>query len=103
MTDTRYETRRQRNLILGLVFDCIGMMSFSIPGIGEFSDVIWAPCSFFLMAWMYKGYVGKIGGAVSFIEEILPFSDVVPTFTLTWIYTYFLSADKGRNEKQKSN
>lgn len=79
-----------RNLIFGLIFDGIGMLSFTIPLIGEFSDAIWAPLSGFLMMWMYKGFLGKIGGTISFLEEILPFSDFVPTFTLVWIYKYLI-------------
>jgi hypothetical protein len=40
------------------------------------------------MTWMYKGTVGKVGATITFLEEILPFSDFIPTFTLTWIYNY---------------
>ncbi|WET03597.1 hypothetical protein NYQ10_11840 [Flavobacterium johnsoniae] len=76
-------------LIIGLVLDGIGMISFSIPLLGEFSDVIWAPIAAFLMTRMYKGRVGKVASALTFIEEILPFTDIIPSFTLTWIYTYF--------------
>lgn len=99
--DAAYENRKQRNLILGIVFDCIGMLSFSIPGIGEFSDVIWAPVSGFLMVWMYKGIIGKISGSISFLEELCPFTDVIPTFTLTWIYTYYIRKDKGKFLREK--
>lgn len=83
-----YENRKQRNLILGITFDAIGMLSFSIPLVGEFSDVVWAPISGLLMVWMYKGKRGKIVGVFSFLEEIIPFTDIIPTFTLMWIYTY---------------
>lgn len=48
------------------------------------------PFAGFLMTWMYKGTVGKVGGVVTFLEEILPFSDFIPTFTLTWIYNYII-------------
>ncbi len=75
-------------LFLGIVFDAIGMLSFSIPFIGEFSDVVWAPVSGFLMTRMYKGKLGKIAGIVSFAEEFFPFTDVIPTFTLTWVYCF---------------
>lgn len=85
---------KTRFLLLGLLFDAIGMLSFSIPFIGEFSDVIWAPLAGFLMTWMYKGRVGKIAGMFTFIEEILPFTDFVPSFTLTWIYTYIIEKKK---------
>lgn len=76
-------------LIIGLVLDGIGMISFSIPLLGEFSDVIWAPIAAFLMTRMYKGRVGKVASVLTFVEEILPFTDIIPSFTLTWIYTYF--------------
>ena len=82
------ENHKQRNLFLGILFDLIGMLSFTIPFLGEFSDVVWAPISAILMAYMYKGTIGKIGGILEFIEEALPFTDFIPTFTLTWIYTY---------------
>ena len=81
---------KTRDLVLGILFDAIGMLSFSVPLIGEFSDVIWAPFAGFLMTLMYKGTVGKVGGVVTFLEEILPFSDFIPTFTLTWIYNYII-------------
>lgn len=79
---------KKRNLLLGLFFDAIGMMSFSIPLIGEFLDVIWAPISGIIMMRMYKGERGKLAGIFSFIEEIIPFTDFMPSFTLMWLYTY---------------
>ena len=79
---------KTRNLLLGFLFDAIGMLSFTIPMIGEFSDVVWAPIAGYLMTRMYKGTTGKVGGVITFLEEIFPFTDVIPTFTLTWIYTY---------------
>ena len=82
--------QQRKNLILGIVFDLIGMLSFTIPLVGEFSDVVWAPLAGFLMTWMYKGKVGKIAGILTFLEEILPFTDIIPSFTLTWIYTYLI-------------
>ena len=81
---------KKRDLVLGILFDAIGMLSFTVPLIGEFSDVVWAPLAGFLMTWMYKGTIGKVGGTIAFLEEILPFTDFIPTFTLTWIYNYLI-------------
>ena len=81
---------KTKHLILGILFDCIGMLSFTVPVIGEFSDIIWAPIAGLLMTQMYKGKVGKVGGAIAFLEEIIPFSDSIPSFTLTWIYYYWI-------------
>lgn len=80
-----------RNLVLGLLFDLMGKLSFAIPGIGEFSDIIWAPVAKYLMQWMYKGRVAKTMSWVVAIEELLPFTDVVPSFTIMWFYTYVVN------------
>lgn len=88
-----------RNLVLGLLFDGIGMLSFAIPGIGEFSDVIWAPVAGWLMTRLYKGRVGQAAGLITFAEELIPGLDVIPTFTLTWIYTYVLSSKRKPAQK----
>lgn len=81
-------------LIAGVLFDGIGMLSFAIPGIGEFSDIIWAPLASFLIYKMYKGTEGKIGGLVTFVDEIIPGLDVIPTFTLMWIYKFLIKKGK---------
>ena len=81
-------------LLVSLFFDAIGMISYIFPGVGEFSDAIWAPVSGWLMTKLYKGKEGKIAGVISFIEEALPGVDLIPTFTLMWIYTYIISKEK---------
>jgi len=78
-------------LFLGLLFDGIGMLSFMIPGIGEFSDVIWAPLAGWIMTRMYKGRSGQVAGIVTFIEELAPGLDIIPSFTLMWLYTFIFS------------
>lgn len=81
-------SNKKKQLVLGLLFDAIGMLSFTIPGIGEFGDVIWAPIAAWLMTRMYKGGAGKVAGFFTFLEEVLPFTDFVPSFTLMWVYTH---------------
>ncbi|MGG5577683.1 hypothetical protein ACPDHL_10115 [Myroides sp. C15-4] len=80
---------KRRQLITGLFLDLLGMASYLLPGLGEFTDVIWAPISAFILAKMYPGKIGKVGAIVNFIEEISPGLDIIPTFTLTWVYTYY--------------
>ncbi|MAP81238.1 MAG: hypothetical protein CL526_09135 [Aequorivita sp.] len=72
----------------GLVLDLVGMLTMSIPVIGPFLDLLWAPYAAKQMVKMYKGSEGKIASVVVFIEEILPFTDVIPTFTLMWVYNF---------------
>lgn len=93
-TEEKYKKEKYKKLALSLVLDAIGMLSFTIPFLGEGVDFIWAPISAFLMTKMYKGSTGKIAGMASFIEELMPGLDVIPTFTLTWIYQYVLKGRK---------
>lgn len=85
-----------KKLALGLLFDGIGMLSFAIPFIGSFTDIIWAPVAGWLMTRMYKGNAGKAAGAITFIEEILPGLDIIPTFTIMWVYTYLFKGTQAR-------
>lgn len=81
---------KNRDLIISILLDIVGYFSYAIPFIGEFSDVVWAPIAAFLMTRIYKGRIGRTAGVLEFIEEIIPFTDFIPTFTLTWIYTYII-------------
>ncbi len=90
------QNKKYKQLLMGLLFDGIGMLSFAIPFIGEFSDVVWAPLSAWLMTRMYKGRIGQVAGVVSFIEEIIPGFDLIPSFTLMWLYTYVFKSTKSK-------
>lgn len=98
MTENKQDNNKYKKLVIGILLDAIGMLSFTLPLIGEFGDVIWAPLSAYIMTRMYKGSTGKIAGAVGFIEEIAPGLDVIPTFTLTWIYQYLLKNRLGKKD-----
>jgi hypothetical protein len=86
--------KKYKKLGFSILLDAIGIIP--IP----FLDVAWAPISGYLMTKMYKGNKGKIAGIVSFIEEIIPFSDIIPTFTIMWIYTYLI---ENKDIKSKEN
>ena len=85
---------KKSKLMLSLVFDGIGMLSYIAPIFGEFTDTFWAPISGLLLGLMYKGTVGKIAGLFGTIEELIPFTDVIPTFTITWFYTYIIRREE---------
>ena len=85
---TKTKDNKYRKLFLGLLFDAIGMLSFTVPLIGDFSDIIWAPLAGWLMTRMYKGKIGQGAGLFTFLEEIIPGLDIIPTFTIMWFYTY---------------
>lgn len=77
------------HIALCIILDIIGYASFSLPILGEVSDLIWAPLSGFIFYRLFGGKMGMLGGGFSFIEEILPFTDFIPTFTIAWVMRYF--------------
>src|SRR6476619_203211 len=76
--------RKQPPLIFCLIMDGIGMLSYIIPVLGEFSDAVWAPFSGFIFFLCFGGWRGAAGGLLNFIEEILPGTDFIPSFTIMW-------------------
>ena len=76
---------KTKKLVLGVLFDIIGMITII--------DIIWAPVSGYLMTRMYKGKLGKIAGIITFIEEIIPGLDLIPSFTIMWFYTFVFNSE----------
>lgn len=81
--------KKYSQLIISILCDVVGMLSYFVPAIGEFSDLVWAPLSAFIIYNLYNGKEAKVAAAVSFLEEILPI-DLIPTFTFTWLYTHYI-------------
>ena len=77
---------KYKKLGLSIVFDAIGMLTVF--------DIVWAPASAYLMSKMYKGTKGKVAGVVSFIEEIIPGLDIIPTFTIMWFLTHVFQKEE---------
>lgn len=85
-------------LVKGLMYDAIGMATYAIPVVGPFLDLLWAPYASKKMSEMYSGRKGKIASILVFIEEILPGTDVIPTFTLMWLYTFVWNKETAGRE-----
>lgn len=79
---------KNKIFIKGLVYDLAGMATVAIPVIGPFLDILWAPYAAKKMTVLYPGRKGKLASVLVFLEEILPGTDVIPTFTLMYLYTY---------------
>lgn len=75
-------------IIFCILMDVIGYLSFAVPGLGEFSDIIWAPISGFVFYKLFGGRFGLTGGILNFAEEILPFTDFIPSFSIAWLIKY---------------
>ncbi|MBC7687432.1 MAG: hypothetical protein H7211_04560 [Aquabacterium sp.] len=72
------------NISLCILLDLAGMASFIFPFLGEFSDIVWAPISALIFNKLFGGRLGAIGGVLNFLEEIVPFTDIIPSFTIAW-------------------
>jgi hypothetical protein len=92
-----FEKQKKQRLIAGIIFDLLGVITYIFPGLGEAADLAWAPIAAATFFGMYRGLTGIVGGSFVFIEELFPFTDVVPTFTLTWLWVYQINGTKNKN------
>lgn len=81
------------NITLCILLDAIGMATYIFPALGEMADVFWAPVSGYIFFKLFGGRFGMIGGVLNFLEEVIPFTDIIPSFTIAWFIR--------RNEIQK--
>eukprot|EP00466_Bigelowiella_natans_P007070 jgi/Bigna1/86471/estExt_fgenesh1_pg.C_100323 len=69
-------------LVVCLLIDFIGMSTYTVPALGETADVGWAPISAILVQYLFGN---GLLTSVSFLEELLPGTDIIPTATIAWI------------------
>lgn len=75
---------KQPALWFCILMDAIGCVTYIFPGLGEWADTVWAPISGFIFYQAFGSFGGALGGLFSFLEEALPFTDIIPTFTIAW-------------------
>lgn len=71
-------------LVVSLLVDLVGSSSYLLPVVGEGFDLVWAPLQTILIMAMYDTVTPNLK-YVSFFEEILPFTDIVPTATIGFL------------------
>ena len=76
--------KRQPSLIFCILMDVVGYATYAIPVLGEVGDIVWAPISAIIFMVTFGGWKGALGGVGNFIEEILPCTDFIPSFTIMW-------------------
>jgi hypothetical protein len=79
-------------LALSIVLDGLGSASYLLPGLGEGFDVAWAPIqTIFIMALYNHNNTPSAMDYLKYVsmaEELLPFTDVLPTATIGWCMEY---------------
>ncbi len=81
-------------LLACVLLDGVGYLSYSVLGIGETVDIVWAPVAAWLNYKLFKDDAGAGGSVFTFIEEALPGTDFIPSFTITWFYAYVIRKNK---------
>lgn len=85
--------RRQPSLIFCIIMDLIGYATYAIPFFGELGDILWAPISAVVFFVSFGGWKGALGGLGNFVEEILPGTDFIPSFTIMWLLQHIRKKD----------
>ncbi len=92
----KYNKIKYTKLALSILIDSIGYLSYILPALGEFGDIIWGPMSGLFIFMLFPGKLKMaIFGAV---EEIIPFIDFIPTAYLTWRKVYIKENTKTLSE-----
>jgi len=78
--------QKQPSLVFCVLMDLIGYATYAVPFLGEFGDILWAPLSSLIFFMTFGGWKGAIGGIGNFLEELLPGTDFIPSFTLMWLW-----------------
>jgi hypothetical protein len=76
---------RRPSLVFCIIMDLLGYATYAIPFFGEIADIIWAPLSGIIFFISFGGWKGVLGGVGNFVEEILPGTDFIPSFTIMWL------------------
>ena len=89
--------KKYKKLIKCVLLDAVGMVSAVIPAVGPLLDIVWAPIAASLSYKMFGERKGKYTSLITFIEELLPVTDVIPSFTIFWILFDFLGLGKEKS------
>ena len=94
----KYNKRKNLMLALSVILDIVGILTYFVPFLGEGFDLAWAPIAGFAMYIMYGGFIGVFGGMFVFLEELMPFTDVIPGFLIMWVIKYVILAKKTQQQ-----
>ena len=76
--------RKQPSLVFCILMDIVGYATYSVPILGEIGDLLWAPISAMIFFASFGSWKGALGGVFNFVEELLPGTDFIPSFTIMW-------------------
>jgi hypothetical protein len=88
----KYNRIKKLKLVAAVIIDLVGLTTYVVPGAAEGIDMVWGPISGFLIYMLFPNRKRMaIAGA---IEEMLPFTDFIPTAYLAWRLDYVKDKNK---------
>lgn len=93
-----FNKMKKIKLIICLLIDIIGTITFFIPG----ANLVWAPISGLLIFATFGGSKGVLAGFAGFTEEIFPGTDFLPTATAMWVYIFVIKKNNTLEDHIKS-
>ena len=102
--DYRINTKQGENqvklpkLSFCILMDLAGLATYALPVLGEWGDMLWAPISGMIFMKTFGGLTGMIGGIANMAEELIPFTDFIPTFTIGYFYTKFQTSKANKHK-----
>lgn len=91
----KYNQIKKFKLLSAVVIDLMGLASYVIPIVSESTDFIWGPMSGFLIFMLFPNRKGRAISGV--LEEMIPFTDFIPSAYLTWRQEYIKEHEKTLN------
>lgn len=82
----KYNKMKTMKLISALLIDLLGLTTYFLPVIGESGDWVWGPISGILIFMLFPNRKYMVFSGI--MEEMLPFTDFIPTAYLTWRLDY---------------
>lgn len=101
-----FNAQKRKYLKYSILLDLLGMASYVFPFMADLTDIVFAPIYGVLIFYLYRRNTlpAILGGLFGATEEILVFSDGIPTATIMWFYTYIFrrkaTFDEFVNERQ---
>jgi hypothetical protein len=90
-----FKAKKQKDLMASFAIDALGMATYLVPALGETADLVLAPIISILIYAVHRTTIGAIAG---FFEEIIPFTDIIPSASIIWVYRYIFKKDDTFND-----
>ncbi|WP_259015772.1 hypothetical protein [Emticicia fluvialis] len=93
--EAKFAEKQRFDLLASLAIDALGMSTYLIPALGEGFDLLLAPV---ISGLIYAVHRTTFGAAFGFVEEIIPFTDIIPTASILWVYRYVFRKKQTRQQ-----